>query len=68
MAPPGGEDHRLRRDLDEAASKVEALAAATDEKEKLSRELASVEARIERAEHSRRLRCSTTSASPAPAT
>jgi hypothetical protein len=45
----------LRRDLDEAARKVEALVAATSEQERLGRELASVEARLERAAQGRRL-------------
>jgi hypothetical protein len=39
----------LRRELDEANRKVEALAEATGDKAKLTRELASVEARLERA-------------------
>jgi hypothetical protein len=39
----------LRRDLDEATRKAESLAGATREKEKLTRELASVEARLTRA-------------------
>jgi hypothetical protein len=44
----------LRRDLTEATRKAEALAGAAKEKDSLTRELASVEARLERA-RSRRL-------------
>jgi hypothetical protein len=45
--------NELRRELDEAARKVEALADASADKERLTRELSEVEGRLERAKHAR---------------